>query len=157
MCELMRADSQVAVIVSQQIELSEIAELASCNDQQFSDIINLCFSEYAPQQTSVELCLMNEKEHCAAHQRFLNDPSATDVMAFSYDDDDCCGELLVNVEMALRRAPEFPHGPVHELLLYVVHGTLHLLGFDDHQPRDIENMRAAEQNILQQAIKTNIF
>ena len=152
----MRADSQVAVIVSQQIELSEIAELASCNDQQFSDIINLCFSEYAPQQTSVELCLMNEKEHCAAHQRFLNDPSATDVMAFSYDDD-CCGELLVNVEMALRRAPEFPHGPVHELLLYVVHGTLHLLGFDDHQPRDIENMRAAEQNILQQAIKTNIF
>ena len=152
----MRADSQVAVIVSQQIELSEIAELASCNDQQFSDIINLCFSEYAPQQTSVELCLMNEKEHCAAHQRFLNDPSATDVMAFPYDDD-CCGELLVNVEMALRRAPEFPHGPVHELLLYVVHGTLHLLGFDDHQPRDIENMRAAEQNILQQAIKTNIF
>ena len=153
----MRADSQVAVIVSQQIELREIAELASCNDQQFSDIINLCFSEYAPQQTSVELCLMNEKEHCAAHQTFLNDPSATDVMAFPYHDDDCCGELLVNVEMALRRAPEFSHGPVHELLLYVVHGTLHLLGFDDHQPRDIENMRAAEQNILQQAIKTNIF
>ena len=78
-------------------------------------------------------------------------------MAFPYHDDDCCGELLVNVEMALRRAPEFSHGPVHELLLYVVHGTLHLLGFDDHQPRDIENMRAAEQNILQQAIKTNIF
>ena len=153
----MRADPQVAVIVSRQIELSEIDELASCNDQQFSDIINLCFSEYAPQETSVELCLMNEKEHCAAHQRFLNDPSATDVMAFPYDDDDCCGELLVNVEMALRRAPEFSHSPVHELLLYVVHGTLHLLGFDDHQPQDIEKMRAAEQNVLQQAIETHIF
>jgi len=89
----MTTNPQVAVIVSQQIELGEITELAGCNDQQFSDIINLCFSEYAPQQTSVELCLMNEKEHCAAHQRFLNDPSATDVMAFPYDDDDCCDSV----------------------------------------------------------------
>jgi ssRNA-specific RNase YbeY (16S rRNA maturation enzyme) len=38
-----------------------------------------------------------------------------------------------------------------------VHGTLHLLGFDDHQPQDTEKMRSAEQNILKQAIAANIF
>jgi probable rRNA maturation factor len=153
----MRSKSLVTVNVCQQLELSSVEDFVDCSEQQFVDIVNLCFAEYAPKQTTIELCFMSEQQHCAAHEQFLNDSSATDVIAFPYNDEDCHGEVLVNVEMAVRRAPEFAHSAVHELMLYVVHGTLHLLGFDDHLPQDIEDMRVAEQNILQQAIAHNIF
>jgi len=153
----MSDDLPVQVSVGDQVGLDAFAEFADCNSQQFAAVINLCFAEYLPLQTSVELCFMNEADHCAAHEQFLNNSSATDVMSFPYVDDDCRGELLVNVEMAVRRAPEFGHSAIHELMLYVIHGTLHLLGFDDKTAEDVQKMRAAEKNIMQQAIVDDIF
>ncbi|MFT7516429.1 MAG: putative rRNA maturation factor [Myxococcota bacterium] len=153
----MTSNHSIAVNVNHQIDLQAFDALQTCDDAQFVAVVNLCFATYAPQHTSVEICLMGEAEHTLAHEKFLKDSSATDVMAFHYDDSDCCGELLVNVEMAMRRAPEFSHTAIEELLLYVVHGTLHLLGFDDHQADDIHKMRAAESEIMQQAKELNVF
>lgn len=97
----------------------------------------------------IEVVLMDEKEHSRLHGEFLNDPSATDVMAFPYEDDDCFGELLVNVEMAARVAADHAHTPAQECTLYVVHGCLHLLGYDDHKDEDRVAMRAAEARVMQ--------
>ena len=58
------------------------------------------------------------------------------------------GEIVVSAEMALRRAPEFGWRPTWELLLYVVHGTLHLCGYDDRTARDRCRMRDRERTIL---------
>lgn len=97
----------------------------------------------------VEVVLMDEGEHSQLHGEFLNDPSPTDVMAFPYEDDDCFGELLVNVEMAARVAAEHAHTPEQECTLYVVHGCLHLLGYDDHEDEDRVAMRAAEARVME--------
>ncbi|MCH2102277.1 MAG: rRNA maturation RNase YbeY [Planctomycetes bacterium] len=97
----------------------------------------------------VEVVLMDEEEHAQLHGEFLRDPSATDVMAFPYGDDDCFGELLVNVEMAARVAAEHEHTPEQECALYVVHGCLHLLGYDDHEEEGRLEMRAAELRVMQ--------
>lgn len=97
----------------------------------------------------VEVVLMDEAEHSQLHGEFLNDPSATDVMAFPYEDVDCFGELLVNVEMAARVAADHAHTPEQECTLYVVHGCLHLLGYDDHEDDDRARMRAAEARVMQ--------
>ena len=44
------------------------------------------------------------------------------------------GEVVVGAETALRAAPQFGWSPHDELLLYVIHGTLHLVGHDDATP-----------------------
>ena len=98
----------------------------------------------------VEVVLMNEAEHTRLHAEFLDDPSETDVMAFPYEEDDCFGELLINVDMAARVAAEHAHTPAQECTLYVVHGCLHLLGYDDHEEHDRVAMRAAETRVMQQ-------
>lgn len=59
------------------------------------------------------------------------------------------GEVVVSAETALRRAPEFDWHPGCELLLYVVHGTLHLCGHDDQTPAERRRMRCRERAILQ--------
>ncbi len=103
-----------------------------------------------PKQTEVQLVLLNEKEHSRLHAKFLQDPTATDVMAFCYRDDDLYGEILVNVDMAARQAKCHDRGPLDELLLYLVHGALHLLGFDDLDAAARAQMRAAERRVMEQ-------
>lgn len=153
----MTIENSIDVCITQNAPLHSYVEFKNCSDDQFSAIIALCFEVYAPQHTSIELCFMSEKEHCVAHKTFLGDATPTDVVAFPYADDDCAGELLVNIEMAVRRAPEFSHSAVAELMLYVVHGTLHLIGFDDHSAADTEKMRTAEKKIITLAIERDIF
>ncbi len=74
----------------------------------------------------------------------------TDVISFAYHADvpDVEGELVVSVDTAGERASELGWPLAHELSLYVVHGTLHITGMDDHDPSDRAEMREAEQRIM---------
>ncbi len=58
------------------------------------------------------------------------------------------GELIVSVETALREAPQQGWSPRAELLLYVVHGLLHLCGYDDLTDEARPTMRAREREVL---------
>jgi probable rRNA maturation factor len=59
------------------------------------------------------------------------------------------GEVIVSTEMALRRAAEFGWSPHDELTLYVVHGVLHLCGYDDVTAGARRRMRARERKALE--------
>ncbi len=83
------------------------------------------------------------------HGRFLGDPSPTDVLSFPLGDDGGpWGEVVVSVDCALRVAAERGETVARELALYLVHGTLHLCGFDDGTDPERARMRAAEQCVL---------
>jgi len=100
-----------------------------------------------PPGAGVDVVLLGEDEHTRLHARWMDDPSSTDVMAVAYRDADLWGEILVNVDCAKRVAQERGHSAARECLLYVTHGALHLLGFDDLSPRAAVAMRAAEERI----------
>lgn len=58
------------------------------------------------------------------------------------------GELVVSAETALRLAPEHGWKPQEELALYIVHGLLHLCGYDDLTEGEKGHMRRREREIL---------
>ncbi len=87
----------------------------------------------------------DDREIAALHAAHLGDASPTDVMSFALDG---AAELVVSVQTARRRARELGHAPRAELALYLVHGLLHQLGFDDLRARDRARMRVAEQQVL---------
>ena len=76
----------------------------------------------------------------------------TDVISFPYaaNRPHIEGELVVSVDTAAERANELGWSVDHELLLYVVHGTLHITGMDDHEPKDRLAMRRAEREVMLQ-------
>ena len=83
------------------------------------------------------------------HADFMDDPSPTDVITFPADPAmDSAGEIIVSVDHARSRAAELSEPFSRELSLYLVHGWLHLAGFDDRQPVERRAMRQAEQQAL---------
>lgn len=94
---------------------------------------------------------MSDPEIRRANRRFLGHDFATDVVSFSLSepgDPVLHGALAVSRDTARREAARRGHAPYHEWMLYVVHGTLHLLGHDDHAPRARARMRRAERDLL---------
>jgi len=82
------------------------------------------------------VAVVDDEEMTQLNRRFLGRDGPTDVLAFPYGagEGHVEGEVVVNVGQALRQAEERSHGPRAELLLYAVHGVLHLLGCDDATP-----------------------
>lgn len=117
---------------------------------------------------ALSVAFLGDAEICRMHKEFLDDPAKTDVITFPGDDvfsaplprgnagdagtenaeTAFAGEICVCVDQALRCAAELKNAPADELLLYLVHGWLHLAGFDDIADSDRAAMRAAEQTAL---------
>ena len=93
----------------------------------------------------VSLLLTDDEEIGRLHDEHLGDPSATDVMSFEMGDG---AEVVVSVETARRVAKQ--HGTTirAEVALYIVHGILHTVGYDDKGAADRQRMRDAERAIL---------
>ena len=60
------------------------------------------------------------------------------------------GQIVVSIDTAVREAPQFGWSSDEELLLYVVHGALHLVGLNDKTTEENIQMRAAETQYLKQ-------
>jgi probable rRNA maturation factor len=83
------------------------------------------------------------------HADFLNDPTPTDVITFEGDPAlDQAGDICVSVDTALAFAEKHRLPFAEELLRYVIHGWLHLAGYDDLKPRKKRRQRAAEDRAL---------
>ncbi len=78
------------------------------------------------------------------HADFLGDPTETDVITFPY------GEILVCPAVAQDRAASFGLEVEQEVVLYCLHGMLHLTGYDDTTPKLAKEMAVAQAKLLQQ-------
>ena len=106
------------------------------------------------QKAIVSIAVVDDEHIINLNKKFLKNRKNTDVLSFNLsdtqNDGDKCFEIIVNAEMALRCAKKENHSPQTELALYVTHGLLHQFGFNDNNPENIEKMRNAEEQILQQ-------
>jgi probable rRNA maturation factor len=84
------------------------------------------------------------------HAKHLGDSSETDVISFDLGEDTVgpAGELYISVDRARAVAGLRGSSLERELLLYVVHGALHLCGYDDHEDDERERMRTAERHVM---------
>jgi probable rRNA maturation factor len=86
--------------------------------------------------------LISDRRMSRLHRQFLGETGPTDVLTFQH------GEMFISVEMAKRQARVFGNSLVRELQLYIVHGLLHLHGFDDRTPAQARKMRRTQEKIV---------
>jgi len=100
----------------------------------------------------MSLVLVNDRTMCDLHRRYMNDPTTTDVLTFPIDLDRrgraTAGEVYVCVPEARRMSKEHGTRAADEVLLYALHGMLHLAGFDDRTQPEFERMHRTEDRIL---------
>jgi probable rRNA maturation factor len=85
------------------------------------------------------------------NQRYLQHDEPTDVLSFPLSEPSAhrlAGELVIGAEVAKAEAERRGHDVQAELALYVVHGILHLCGYDDKDAKSTAQMRARERHYL---------
>ena len=101
----------------------------------------------------LSVALVADAEMSELNRRFLGREGTTDVLSFPYGTEGGLlgGEVVVNAEAAAREAARRAHSAQEELLLYVAHGVLHLLGCEDGLPAERRHMRRREREVLKRA------
>ena len=99
------------------------------------------------QLRGIFVLLVSDRRISGLHRQFLSKSGPTDVITFEH------GEIFISAETARRHARQFGSSLLRELQLYVVHGLLHLHGFDDQNKVDARKMKETQQRILAAARK----
>lgn len=107
----------------------------------------------------VTVVLVGDEEMASLHEAYRNEPGTTDVLSFPYDQATpdpgsemagYLGDIVICYPQAARQAEEEGHSTQDELDLLAVHGTLHLLGYDDEDPNNRLLMWARQARVLRQ-------
>jgi probable rRNA maturation factor len=92
------------------------------------------------------IVLVDDAAIAKLNAQYHDTPGATDILSFDYGEG--TGELIISVDHAVAQAKRYRTTSAREIVLYVVHGILHLHGYDDRTQPQRRRMRAAERRLL---------
>jgi probable rRNA maturation factor len=136
----------------------------------YSDTLNInsAFLKQAVQLTldhldqpelDITLRLTNDPEMRQLNQTFRGIAKTTDVLAFKQDVIDpetnrlYLGDIIISLDRAAQQAQDEGHPLDHEAAILVIHGTLHLLGYDHAEPEAKKEMWKVQKEIYQRLIE----
>ena len=112
---------------------------------------------------SLSFVFVTDQKIKSLNKKYLKHDYATDVLAFDLGRQDSSvsqrvvklrhaktldGEVIISTTAAVKNAGIFKTDPIAEITLYIVHGILHLLGYDDRTAKDIKRMRKKEKELM---------
>ncbi len=95
----------------------------------------------------IEITIVDDEDIARVHGDFLDDPTPTDVITFHH------GEILISADTAQRQGLDHGKSVDHEIALYLIHGLMHLAGWDDHDADEAREMAQRQESILREAMK----
>ncbi len=98
---------------------------------------------------AISIYLVGKKKISTLHEQFFNDPSPTDCISFPLDSV-VLGEVFVCPQVAKEYDPKEPY---LETSLYIIHGILHLLGYDDLEKNQRAVMVREQKRLLNLSLK----
>lgn len=114
-----------------------------------SDAVRRIANDYGYDSGEISVAVLDDAEIREVNAKHLGHDYETDVISFPFETEGRIdGEILVSFETATRCAVEHGWRSEDELLLYVIHGMLHLCGLGDLDPESAEEMRAEERHYL---------
>jgi probable rRNA maturation factor len=96
----------------------------------------------------ISIALVDDPTIHQLNKRYLDHDEPTDVLSFPLGQKPLAGELVVGYQVAQRQAAEHGHDLAAELTLYVIHGLLHLCGFDDKNAKKAKQMHDRTRHYL---------
>jgi probable rRNA maturation factor len=137
---------------------SEIMNLIISNRQRtkkinlrlLKQIANELLVELKIERAELGINLVAAREMTLINETFLKHEGSTDVITFDYSEKrkQLHGELFVCVDDGIAQAKQFKTGWQSEIVRYIIHGVLHLLGHDDLKPKLRDKMKREENRLL---------
>lgn len=123
-------------------------------------VVEAVLRRFRVRQATVTITIVGDEQMRQVHTQFLKKRSTTDVMSFDLTDEfetTRTFEVVVNAERAARQGRKRKHSVEAELALYITHGLLHQLGFDDLEPELARRMHQTEDAILKKLGYGNVY
>ncbi|MEX0612958.1 MAG: rRNA maturation RNase YbeY [Pirellulales bacterium] len=141
-----RRDDKFAIDISNQQSRHLVDEERLC------DAVRAVLRESGFASATVSIAVVDDPSIHELNRQYLDHDWPTDVLSFVLEERDghLEGEVIISADMAATTAVEAGWAAAAEQLLYVVHGTLHLVGYRDKTSADAQKMRAAEAKYLRQ-------
>lgn len=112
------------------------------------------------ENAEVNVIFVNEKEILRVNKTFLNHHYVTDVISFNHarppfdlGEPWAFGDVYICYQVARQNAPKFKHTILQEMMMYAVHGCLHLSGMDDHASADRAQMDQQAEKIIKTVLQ----
>ena len=128
------------------VSIASPQELVKLDRPRLREIVRQVMAEEDIKDYEISLAFVDNPTIHGINKRFLEHDEPTDVITFPYSSGKVLvGELVIGVEVALDQARVGGHEVDAELALYVIHGLLHLVGYDDKDAHDRKQMRVRER------------
>ena len=112
-------------------------------------MVNQCITANSKRTGDINYIFCSDEYLRQINIEYLNHDYYTDIITFNYNDDSLVsGDIYISLERVRDNAEEFEVSFHTELQRVVIHGVLHLIGFNDHTDDDKVKMRAAEDESI---------
>lgn len=115
-------------------------------EKKISEIMRVVGKIANVKKYNVSIAFVNEKTIRFANRIYRKKDAVTDVLSFSFANEN--GELLISYSQARRQAKQSKHSVRSEICFLIVHGMLHLFGYDHEKPKDARKMFELQKKII---------
>ena len=145
------------------IEVNQLQRSVRVNEQLLEQAACSVLQGEGVTQANIRVAIVDDTTIRKANQQYLGHDVPTDVLSFPWtcrvqvgpsgqrgfqSDNGLEGDIMISAETAVREAAAYGWSAGEELMLYLVHGTLHLVGYDDHDEVARAEMRERETHYL---------
>jgi probable rRNA maturation factor len=111
-----------------------------------------------PSLAELEIVFLSDRVIRPLNKKYKSRDRSTDVLSFNIDAGELgrgkiFGEILISSDTALKNSKAFGTSFQEELALYIIHGILHLSGYEDYMAKDMARMSKKQENILERLCK----
>ena len=134
------------------VSIASPQEVVEIDRGHFRAVVRAVLEGESVADAEISLAFVDNTTIHRLNKRFLDHDEPTDVLSFPLSEANAKklqGELVIGAEVAQAQATERGHDVKAELTLYVIHGLLHLCGYDDHDESEALKMRQRERYHLE--------
>ncbi len=134
-----------------EIQIHNFPEQLPGTEQSWTELTQSILKAVQLAPESLGIIFVDDQTLKQMHEQYLNDPELTDVMTFDMGDEGRIeGEIYISVDRAVDQAKAFNNSFAEEMLRLIIHGILHLKGYDDLQPEAQAEMKKEEDRLVEQ-------
>ena len=134
------------------VNIFTCCRLVAFKKRRITDLVKKTARLFNLPKAQINIEITGDKKIVAVNKKFLKKSSVTDVISFDVSEGrEKIFDIIVNAQLAKRQAKTRGHSAEAELALYILHGLLHNLGFDDMTARKSAKMHETEDDILRKS------
>jgi probable rRNA maturation factor len=138
-------------MATHRVSIASPQESVLVDRKRMREVVQRVLSGEDVAEAEISLAFVDSPTIHQLNKRYLNHDKPTDVLSFPLSEPGArrlMGELVIGAEVAQAEASSRGHDVQAELTLYVIHGLLHLCGYNDETAADAQKMRSRERHYL---------